>query len=152
MKKLPLTQGQWAWVDDKWYAYLMQWKWAAQWNNKSQTFYAAKQGAIMHRVIMQVTDDSLVDHIDHIGTHNWETNLRMSTSAQQAMNRRKLSGTSSQYKGVSWNKARKRWHAYITHNQKIFHLGVFTHEIEAALAYDRAAKELFGEYAFLNFR
>jgi len=58
---------------------------------------------------------------------------------------------SSRYKGVSLHKATGRWRAMITLNRRTRSLGLFAREIDAALAYDAAARELFGEYARPNF-
>ena len=58
---------------------------------------------------------------------------------------------SSKYKGVSWNKGVKKWLAQIGFNDKVIHLGQFGDEIEAAKVYDKAAKELFGDFAHTNF-
>jgi hypothetical protein len=52
---------------------------------------------------------------------------------------------------VSWNKRRKKWFAYIKKDGKEFNLGGFDDEVEAAKAYDEAAKRLHGEFAQLNF-
>ena len=43
-----------------------------------------------------------------------------------------------------------KWAAHITINMCRTHLGTYEHEEEAALAYDLAARDMFGEYARLN--
>lgn len=58
--------------------------------------------------------------------------------------------TSSKFKGVCFDKKWGKWTAQITNGKKI-HLGRFGTELEAAQAYDKAAKEHFGEFAVLNF-
>jgi hypothetical protein len=58
-------------------------------------------------------------------------------------------GGISRYKGVSRN--REKWQARIKVDGKQSHLGIFTDEEDAARAYDAAARELFGEFAYLNF-
>jgi CTP:phosphocholine cytidylyltransferase-like protein len=57
----------------------------------------------------------------------------------------------SLYKGVHKKSEKRNWTAQIGLNGKIFHLGSFIREIDAAKAYDRKAKELFGKFARLNF-
>ena len=57
---------------------------------------------------------------------------------------------SSKYKGVSWYSSRNKWYSYIHFNYEKIHIGYFENEKEAALAYNKKAKELFGEYAYLN--
>lgn len=43
MKQIPLTQGQFALVDDEDYDWLMQWKWHAFQGPTNKTYYAAKR-------------------------------------------------------------------------------------------------------------
>ena len=92
-----------------------------------------------------------IDHINHIKDDNRIKNLRDVTRSQNSMNASIQSGTSSQYKGVTWDKRVNKWQAYITLNREFKYLGLFTIEKEAARAYDRAALEHFGIYANLNF-
>ena len=60
-------------------------------------------------------------------------------------------GGSSKYKGVSWSSQYQAWRACIMLDGKTKFLGRFWEEEDAAHAYDDAAREHFGEYAFLNF-
>ena len=92
----------------------------------------------------------LVDHIDRNPFNNQKSNLRRVTFQQNVMNRGKYAKASSRYKGVGWFKKYKKWRAGIALNDRYYHLGYFTDEKAAALAYNNKAKELFGEYAFLN--
>jgi len=103
------------------------------------------------RIIMNVVGikDVQVDHIDHNPLNNCRSNLRVVTNAQNQMNSRKRVGCSSKYKGVS-NRYNK-WRVYIKLNGESIYLGSYNDEIEAAKVYDKKAKELFGEYASLNF-
>ena len=57
----------------------------------------------------------------------------------------------SKYKGVHWHKNHRKWLARITFEKNTIHLGYFRNEIEAAKAYDEAAKKYHGEFASLNF-
>ena len=90
-----------------------------------------------------------VDHIDNDTSNIKITNLRLVTQMQNNMNRRKLKVKSSPFKGVSKTKA-GAWKASIRINKIALHLGTFKTEIEAAIAYDKSAKENFGEYAKVN--
>lgn len=98
-----------------------------------------------------------VDHVNHNGLDNRRTNLRSGAQWQNRGNARKpkinrLGGvTSSGYKGVSRQSGRNRWRATIRSNSASMNLGSFVDEIEAARAYDRAALEVFGTFACLNF-
>lgn len=89
-----------------------------------------------------------VDHMDHDKTNNVIWNLRWATGTENQGNRVKQdSPTSSTFKGVSWNKAGGKWAANIKIDGKTKHIGCFTDELEAARAYDEAAKIQFQEYA-----
>jgi hypothetical protein len=90
--------------------------------------------------------------IDRINPHgNYEpSNCRLVTRKQNCYNKSKIKKCSSKYKGVSWNKRLNKWRAKITKDGKNTNIGLFSHESEAALAYNEKAKELFGEYAYLN--
>ena len=158
MKQIELTQGKVALVDDKDFKWLNQWNWCA---SKMGTGWYAQRGIRtknkhdtslrMHRVILNAQKGQMVDHKDCNGLNNQRHNLRLCTPSQNAFNRRNHCQSSSKYKGVSWNKKCKKWRAYIKLNHKIMHLGSHIIEEEAALAYDKKAKELFGEFARPNF-
>ena len=77
--------------------------------------------------------------------------MRIATHQQNAQNRRGNVGTSSRFKGVCWHKKYGKWQASITHNGRNIYLGLFTDEIDAAMAYDAKARELFGDFACCNF-
>lgn len=94
----------------------------------------------------------LVDHINGNGLDNRRSNLRLATAFQNLANMA-IRPHTSQYKGVSYYKHRtsyKKWVAEIRCNRKRVRLGAFESEIEAARAYNEAAKNLFGEFARLN--
>ena len=94
-----------------------------------------------------------IDHIDHNPLNNRLSNLRAATDRQnKAHGGSSLMATNtSGFRGVSWHNASKRWVVYIGVNNKNLNLGYFTCRIAAALAYDDAAVEHFGEFANLNF-
>lgn len=90
------------------------------------------------------------DHVNHDGLDNQRHNLRPATNAQNNHNQRPQSGTSSRFKGVTWHKQIGKWQASIKVGGKGRYLGVFVSEEDAALAYNAAALEAYGEYAYLN--
>ena len=97
-----------------------------------------------------------LDHIDGDPLNNDIENLRVATPAQNMMNRKpnkhyRGEPTSSTFKGVTLDKRCKKWMARIGINGELKFLGLFKSEIEAGEAYNRAAKELNGEYAMLNY-
>jgi hypothetical protein len=115
-------------------------------------FYAATvingKSVAMHRMLMSPPRGMLVDHIDGNGLNNCRSNLRLCTRKQNRRNTRPQH-KSSRFLGVI--RRGYRYLAKITHNGRTQHLGTFTNEIEAARARDRKARELFGEFAWLNF-
>jgi hypothetical protein len=91
-----------------------------------------------------------IDHIDQYRQNNCVQNLRWATQSENNANARKRKNATSKYKGVSWDKDRKRWVAEICSNGKSKNLGRYTKEKDACRAYNEAAKEIHGEYAVLN--
>lgn len=104
----------------------------------------------MHRSILGAAAGPHVDHANSDGIDNRRGNLRGATAQQNAANRRAQEKTSSPFKGVSFNKRLKKWHAYVNRHGKREHIGFFATEADAARAYDRAAAEVFGEFARTN--
>jgi hypothetical protein len=167
-KRIPLTQGKVAIVDDEDYEWLRQWKWhyqriscgtgagyAARNRRKEDPDYPGL--ILMHRVIMAAPDCIEVDHINNDGLDNQRHNLRLATHCRNQQNRAKYSITSSRFKGVAWHEETKKWRAYIRiegkpgRKGKMLHLGLFRSEVRAAKAYDNAARDYFGEFASVNF-
>ena len=160
MKKIKLTKGMFAIVDDADYEWLSKFKWFA--HKGRNTFYAVRHIRLlsgkrvllsMHRQILGLKygDPQQCDHYNHNGLANWRDNLRTCSNSQNQHNRSPHKNTSSEYKGVSWYNRRHKWVAQILVNGKKTHLGYFASEVEAAHAYDVEAEEYFGEFAYLNF-
>jgi len=149
-------------VDDADYEWLNQWKWQAV--KSKRTFYAVRtvwmpggkmkdrQKITMHRLILGLgsRDKRQGDHRNHNGLANWRDNLRTCTCSQNKQNGNPYRNCSSKYKGVSWRKDCRKWVARIRVDGCLVHLGLYGNEIEAAKAYNKAARELFGEFASLN--
>jgi hypothetical protein len=157
---MPLSRGKYAIVDPDDYFEIAAYKWCAV--RDGQTFYARrsirtkegkKRHILMHRQILKVADDMLVDHINRNGLDNRKANVRPATATQNARNRRKISnrGTVSKFKGVCPCVGRMGRQARIRAHGKMEFLGYFYDEVEAAKAYDRAAKKYHGEFASPNF-
>lgn len=157
MREIPLTQGKVALIDDEDYDYVTQYKWYAV--KAKGTYYACthpkkKDAPIqMHRFIMRVNpfEKIQIDHRSRNGLDNQKHNLRKATHAQNCYNKTAKNGLVSAYIGVTFYKRTNKWRACINFNSKHIHIGYFLYEVDAALAYDNKAKELFGEFANLNF-
>jgi hypothetical protein len=114
-------------------------------NNKN------RKHMLMHRLIMNAPSHLQVDHINGNSLDNRKCNLRLVTNKQNSSAFIRLrKGKASKYRGVGWDKATHKWRASITHNYKMSYLGEYELEEKAALAYNKAALELFGEFAQLN--
>lgn len=156
---MTLTQEKYVLFDDedldkvsqyRWYAFWDGFNWYARTNNNGKSL-------VMHRIIMDALPTDTVDHKKHYSDHidNRKNNLRICTLAENSFNRRKQKlyrgkKVTSFYKGVSRDKSFGGWMARITKNNKQIFLGSFKFEIDAAEAYDKAALELFGEFANIN--
>lgn len=153
MKTIPLTRGKIAVVDDSDWEWLKEYKWYCGKTKKGKLYARAKingKEVSMHRLIMDAPKGVTVDHVSGITLDNRRSNLRLCSQADNNRNAVKHNfNTSSMYKGVRKHACGK-WHSRIQVNDKTISLGLFDSEIEAAEAYNNAAKEYFGEFAQLN--
>ena len=109
----------------------------------------------MHRVIARTMfgknlKGMEVDHINRNGLDNRRKNIRLATPSQNRINSEKKIGRSG-FRGVRWDKARKKWRADIQFEGKKISLGRSKLPEECAKLYDNKAKQLYGEYAYQNF-
>lgn len=160
MKKLQLKYGYVTIVDDEDYEFLMQWKWrVANFNKPNAIKYADRSvwvngkcvKVLLHRLLMQPPKGLVVDHIDGDGLNNQRANLRICTIAENSCNKRSNRASSSKYLGVCFVRKYGMWQSAIEKNGVSIHIGSFKSEMDAALAYDRRAIEIHGEFARLNF-
>jgi hypothetical protein len=155
-KEIKLTKGMVALVDDRDFEWLNQRKWNAKKINK--VFYARyriRDGKIqkdvyMHRLIVGAPSGVEVDHANGNGLDNRRFNLRLATHAQNQQNKGPNNRNTSGYKGVSWDKEKRRWTAHTTASGKSKCLGRFTRKEDAAHAYNEAVQKLHGPFAWLN--
>jgi hypothetical protein len=159
--RVPLTQGKFALVDAEDAERVMQFKWFAL--NKGGWWYAGRQRReprtirgqpgksytlYLHRFLLDAPDGTDVDHINGDGLDNRRANLRICTHAENSYNAR-VTRSRAGYKGVRADGT--RWRAAIHQHGREISLGSHATPEEAARAYDRAATEIFGVYALLNF-
>lgn len=159
MKEIKLSAGKVTIVDDEDYALLSKYKWTY---NPSGTGYAYTtkrqngnkiQHILMHRFLMKPEKGKIVDHKNGNGLDNRRENLRVCSQTENHRNQRPQvkEGKYSKYKGVSWDKHRRKWITYITLPYRKFKcLGRYENEVDAAKAYNKAAINFFGEFARLN--
>lgn len=143
MKKIPLSKGLFALVDDEDFLEVSKYKWY-----KTSHGYAfnRRNSLYMHRLIMGDTDLQ-VDHVNFNKLDNRKENLRLVTSRQQSLHRPTNSNNTTGKKGVSFCKQHSKYEAYIWDNRRKVSLG---HFIDLATAYEarvKAEHELYGEFA-----
>jgi len=176
-RKIVMTQGEFALVDQDDYSRLSQYRWYPQRNRHNVYAYRFDQRVKgqkfksypMHREIFKnpsatqnselrtqnchrhIGDGLVVDHINGNGLDNRKANLRLGTYAQNSWNRPKgRRKCSSKYKGVCMDKKDGKFQAQIcVHGSRIY-LGRFDTQKEAATAYDKAAEFFHGDFANLN--
>lgn len=138
---------------------LLEHKWRLHRHRNRNTNYAIanidRREVLMHRFIFAAERGTIMDHINMNGLDNRKSNLRYASRHQNSANVGKLSikgGTTSVYKGVYLeNRVSQKWRAKIKVSGKKINLGLFDVEVDAAMAYDAAARKHFGEFARPNF-
>lgn len=151
---IPLTRGQNAIVDVEDFETLSKRTWFAVLNHNTNSFVVTAGDdprVLMHRVVTNCPSGKEVDHRNHDTLDNRKENLRVCLHPENQRNRRRSRNNMSGYKGVSWNKECQKWQARIMNLGNPVFLGLFQSKIDAARAYDQAAKTHFGDFAFLNF-
>lgn len=161
MREIPLTRGKVALVDDADYDRVIAagpWR-AIQPHSRRRLprpiYYTARDvgGRAARRTIYMHTflfGYALTDHVDHNGLNNQSANCRPATPGQNVHNLRLSRNNTSGYKGVSWYPKTGKWAASIRVEGRRIHLGYHEDARDAAMAYDAAAHEHFGEYAYTN--
>jgi AP2 domain. len=105
----------------------------------------------LHRLIARAPKGVLTDHVKGNKLDCRRCALRRATHAENTANRRsRRIGRSSRYRGVTLHKQTGRWQAACKHHNRCHYLGLFATQEEAALAYNREAKAIWGRFANLN--
>lgn len=134
MKKIPLTQGKYALVDDEDFEYLNQWKWCyaktgyavRSQSRKEYSINSKRKSIFIHRVVNKTPDGWPTDHINHNRLDNRKGNLRTVTTSQNVINKSGLqTNNNSGHTGVSFVKSKKRWLAQLTVRKRRIHVGSF---------------------------
>ncbi len=156
MKLIPLTQGQFAKVDDEDFERVSRHKWQASSSRggfratrkeKLRAHIGQGNSIYLHREIMMAGDGVVVDHINHDALDNRRSNLRICTNAENLRNRLGPNKNSTGgIRGVTWLKRDSKWKAQIKVDGKNIQLGVFVSKECARDAYVKANVNYFGAF------
>lgn len=145
-KLVPLVNGKVSKVDNEDFEELKRINWTY-----SRGYAVTSKHGFLHRYLLKPPKDMFVDHINRDPLDNRRSNLRIVTPQENAFNTGSTLGSTSKLKGVSWDSSKGKWLAQIGFKRKNIFLGRTDCEKEAGILYDKKAKELYGEYAKLNF-
>jgi hypothetical protein len=145
MKRIPLSNGGEALVDDADYPLLSRWKWTKHKQGYASRTTTGSRVVLMHRQIMGEPDTD-VEHKNRERLDNQRSNLRVATHSQNMHNRPKQRNNTSGHKGVYWDKQRRRWLAKINVAGVEHNLGRFVEFDEAVRVRRAAADRLLGEF------
>lgn len=141
-------QGLSAFVDDDDAPLVSEYRWNVDANGYAQARVGEKT-VRMHRLIMGFPESG-VDHVNGDKLDNRKSNLRLANQSQNNMNASLRMGSKSGFKGVYKHSDGGYWVAQITVESKTEYIGRFRSPVDAAIAYNRRALEVFGEFARLN--
>lgn len=154
MREIKLSQNKFAIVDDEDYGELSKYKWYFTKDGRAVRSVKSNHNTwtpmYMHIQIVGKIEGLVIDHINGNPLDNRRNNLRHVTKTQNAQNSKSHKNTSSKYKGVSWNKEKKRWLSTICISKKRYILGYYKSELDAAYVYNVWAESFFGEYVKIN--
>jgi hypothetical protein len=154
MKYLTLTNGKQAAVDDEDYQEVIKHNWYCRKIGKAEYAATSINGKFhyLHRFIIKPQAHEIIDHKNRDGLDNRRSNLRICSRSENNANSIGKGGSkTSKYKGV-YKHAKGKWQAELRVKGVNHYLGLFINEEDAAKAYDNRAKELFGEFAYINFK
>ena len=147
MKKIPLIKGGFAIVDNSTFKKVMRFCWYVDAHGYAVSNLQPQKK--MHRLIMGFPKSG-IDHKNGNKLDNRIANLRICSQKENQANSKKGKNNTSGFKGVSWDKSRKKWRAYLTKNYKQQFIGRFDDKKEAAKAYNNRARKEFGNFCKLN--
>lgn len=157
-RRIKLNNGKYAVVSKEDFEWLSEF----QWHLSNQGYVVSDrsltingQRRMSRAIVQRLAGTKLarhidIDHQDGDKLNNSRTNLRPATRQENVFNSKPRQGKFSQYKGVGWKADHRKWTARICRDGRLINLGYYDNELDAALAYDCAAIQLFGDFAWLN--
>lgn len=151
MKRILLSNGGWAIVDDEDWLYLVGFNWHT---NKTSKYAMCNSpplhGEYMHRVIAKRVGLDCSYEIDHVNgdrLDNRRCNLRAATRSQNSYNAKRRRDNTSGFRGVCWDKRRSKWQASIKFGGRRLFLGNYDTKEAAAFAYKIASKKYYKAFS-----
>ena len=150
MKKILLSNNDYALVDDEDWLYLVGFTWSISSGKGYAQARVNGKMQLMHRIVAARAGINCPDDVDHINGNpqdNRRSNLRAATRSQNNANSKRHCNNTSGIKGVYWHKQAQKWRTQISVDYKIIHLGYYDTKEAAAFAYQEAARHHFKEFA-----
>lgn len=152
-KLIPLSQGKFAIVDEDNFDALSEHNWMYSHGYAKRNFVkenGKKTTIYLHRVILGAEKGQIVDHKNGNPLDNRKTNIRICSQSENLFNKRIQSNNKSGYKGVAWNKEKKKWQAQARFCGKRYSIGYFQTKEEAAKAYNNTIIKISSEFSKPN--
>lgn len=161
MKKIPLSGGKSALVDDEDYQYVSRFRFVHTNNEAFATLHRANMRYVlvpMWAFIVRAQSGKKIAYKNKNALDFRKENLYFVhlNEKQHRLRKRTIHNgriPTSKFKGVHRhkdNKRIKRWSAQIQKDKHNYFLGFYLTEKEAAIAYNKKAKQLYGKYAYQN--
>lgn len=145
-----LSNGGFSIVDSDKFDYLNQFRW---YKNAAGHIAGTIKGlgeVLLHRVINNTPKGKHTDHKNRCRFDNRRSNLRSCLQSENNQNKSKHPNSTSEFKGVSFDKTNSKWICQLSANGKHYWGGRFKIEVEAAKRFNEMAPKIHGEFAVLN--
>ena len=153
MGTIPLSQSQFAIVDDEWHEKISRFKWSltsAGYAMRIKQMNGRRINVLMHREILGTPAGMVTDHINGDKLDNRRSNLRFSTKSQNAMNRKINANNKTGYRGVFWVTRLNCYIAKLQVERRDVFSRCFHSQHEAAIIWNYYATKHYGDFAVLN--
>ncbi len=162
MRKIKLTKGKYAIVDDEDYPYISKFTWGLRSGDDGYLYALTSIPLIrskkyariaMQNFIVRHKNTERIYFKNRNGLDCRKENLEVLNFKIHQYSHIKMKNKTSQYKGVNVHKGNylsKRWVAHISKDNKTYYLGQFNSEKKAAEAYNQKARLLYGKLAYQN--
>jgi len=150
MRKMILTKGKHAIIDNKDFKYLNQWKWSFDGLYAIRGHYLGKidgknkyKKIYMHREINQTPIGAETDHINKNKLDNRRSNLRTVTKSQNNRNRNAYKCNKTGISGVHWYNNLGKYRSSIVINGQRISLGYFLNINDAIVTRRKAEQDYY---------